>query len=708
MHTSNDSVIVYNFGVDIENEQLALVARSIRKTKAKPVPEPALIDPVARVMVDISLPHLDRPFDYLVPEAMSQTAVPGVRVRVRFSGSLVDGWILERCAASDHSGRLERIAKVVSPEPALTPQILRLCRDVADYYAGTLPDVVRAAVPTRHAAAEAALAAKPAPEHPALPPIPESTSWSRYTGGPALLSRLVMGDPYSPTTPGPRAVWVAAAATDPAEQIRELAHTAALAGRGVLIVVPDARDVARLDAALSAELGPQQHVVLTADLGPSVRYSAFLRIRRGEVRVVVGTRAAVFAPVADLGLIVLWDDSDDSHAEPHAPYWHAREVLVMRANTTGSAMVVGSTSRSVEAAALVSSGWARNVVEPRTAARASAPRIITIGGDVEQARDEAAMTARLPNIAWQTAKRGLEVGPVLVQVPRRGYVPSLSCQTCRRAATCSSCHGPVGVTSGSAIAACTWCGRLAGDWVCPSCKGRALRAMSFGERRTAEELGRAFPGVVVRTSGRDSSGAGVLDEVDDAPALIVATPGAEPRVAGGYAAALLLDGRVMLDRPDLRAAQEAVSRWFAAISLVRSANDGGAVVLVADPTLAAVQAIVRNDPVGFSDRELMERDAVRLPPHYRVAELTGQQRDIADLIAQAKLPAHAQVLGPVPVPVSRSKRPVPGEAVVRALVVVPSAVGSELSAALAAGSAVRSARKEGAPVTVRIDPIVLG
>jgi len=694
--------------VDIDNEQLALVASSIRKTKPKPAPESALINPVAQVMVDISLPHLDRPFDYVVPEVLSTAAVPGVRVRVRFSGKLVDGWILNRIERSEHDGRLDRIAKVVSPEPALTAEISSLCRQVADYYAGTLPDVVRAAVPTRHAAAETALDAKTLPNPEDLPPLAESTSWSRYAGGSALLTRLATPTDYSPSAPGPRAVWVAAAATDPAEQIVQLVHAAAQAGRGVLIVVPDARDVARVDAALTTTLGRDQHVVLTADLGPSARYTAFLRIRRGHVRVVVGTRAAVFAPVSDLGLIVVWDDSDDSLSEPHAPYWHAREVLVMRANTTGAALVLGSTSRSVEAAALVSSGWARNVVEPRTAARTSAPRIITIGGDVEQARDEAATTARLPNIAWQTAKRALELGPVLVQVPRRGYVPSLSCQACRRAATCGSCHGPLGITSGNAIASCTWCGRLAGDWVCLGCNGRRLRAMSFGERRTAEELGRAFPGVVVRTSGRDSSGAGVLDEVDSSPALVVSTPGAEPRAAGGYAAALLLDGRVMLDRPDLRAAQEAVGRWFAAISLVRSADSGGAVVLVADPSLAAVQAIVRNDPVGFSDRELLERDAVHLPPHYRIAELTGQPRDVADLLAQVHLPAQAQVLGPVPVPASRTKRGGSDDPVVRALVVVPSSNGVELSRALAAGSAVRSARKEGAPVTVRIDPIVLG
>jgi len=688
----------------MENEQLALVASSIRKSKAKPAPVVSQVDPVARVLLDVSLPHLDRYFDYLVPESMSDQAQIGVRVRVRFSGALHDGWIVDRCETSEHEGRLERIAKVISPDQVLDPAILTLARAVADQYAGTLPDVMRAAIPARHATAEAALES----QDPSASwcSVPEPQLLARYAGGPALVTRLSSTTGWTIKAPGPRAVWVCAPATDPAAQVAVLVAAAASSGRGVLVVAPDARDVSRISQALSEVLGPDQYEVLTADLGPAARYSAFLKIRRGYRRVVVGTRAAVFAPVKELGLIILWDDDDDSLAEPHAPYWHAREVLVTRANQTGSAMVIGSTSRSVEAAALVVSGWARNVAEPRTAARTSAARVITIGGDSEQARDEAAMTARLPNIAWQTAKRALESGPVLVQVPRRGYVPNLSCHACRRPARCIHCQGPLGVTSGHAIATCTWCGHLAGDWNCQSCGGRRLRAMSFGEKRTAEELGRAFPGVIVRTSGRDSQGVGVLDRIDDAPALVVATPGAEPRADGGYSAALLLDGRVMLDRPDLRAAQEAVHRWLAAVSLVRPASQGGTVVLVADSTLTAVQAVVRNDPIGFSDRELIERAAVHLPPSYRVAELTGTPHDLADVVGLATLPPEAQVLGPVPV-VGGPRKP-SDEAMMRTLIVVPADHGSELAAALKAVTAIRSARKDGAPVTVRIDPIALG
>ena len=116
---------------------------------------PARQRPVARVAVDIPLAHLDRPFDYLVPERLAGSAVPGCRVRVRFSGQLVDGFVLARADASDHPGRLSYLDRVVSPEPVLTPEIAGLARAVADRYAGTLADVLRLAIPPRHAGTEA-------------------------------------------------------------------------------------------------------------------------------------------------------------------------------------------------------------------------------------------------------------------------------------------------------------------------------------------------------------------------------------------------------------------------------------------------------------------------------------------------------------------------------------------------------------------------
>jgi len=138
--------------------------------------------PVARVAVDISLAHLDRPFDYLVPARLDAEAVPGCRVRVRFAGQLVDGYLLERAETSEHQGRLARLERVISPEPVLTPELFDLARVVADRYAGTLADVLRLAIPPRHATAEREAPAVGAARAP-VPPAPDPGSWSRYPAG---------------------------------------------------------------------------------------------------------------------------------------------------------------------------------------------------------------------------------------------------------------------------------------------------------------------------------------------------------------------------------------------------------------------------------------------------------------------------------------------------------------------------------------------
>ena len=697
-------------------EQLALMRETVRQRKqprAKPRTwrDAAHAEqlPVARVLVDKGLVHLDRLFDYAVPAAMDEEAQPGVRVRVRFGageregrregGRLINGFIVERVAESDYPGALAPLAQVLSTEPVLTPSLLRLCRAVADRYAGSLADVVQLAVPPRMARAEKR--ASPEPQPPPGPPEPGS--WERYAEGPGFLRVLSEGGT-------PRAVWTALPGPGwPAELARAVAATLA-SGRGAVAVLPDGRAAARVDEALTALLGGGHHVLLTAESGPEQRYGRWLAVSRGSVRAVVGTRAAMFAPVRDLGLAVLWDDGDAAHSDDHAPQPHAREVLLQRAVTERAGFLLGGFGCTVEAAQLVETGWARPLTAARETVRKAAPQVRTVG-EMDEARDPAARTARLPSIAWSAARDALERGPVLVQVPRRGYVPRLACEWCRTPARCAHCSGPLEATGEGTDPRCGWCARTAPDWQCAECGGARLRGRVFGARRTAEELGRAFPAVPVRTSGRDH----VLERVPDTPALIVSTPGAEPLAEGpGYAAALLLDGWALLARPDLRAGEEALRRWMGAAALVRAPEEEGSVVIVAEPTLRPVQALVRWDPAGFAVRELAERAELGFPPVSRMAAVSGRAEAVADLLEQSGLPADAEVLGPVPLPViepGRPRRPGDppvGERWVRALVRVPPGSGAALASALKTAHAARLTRREGTPVQIRVDPPDIG
>ncbi|WP_431881268.1 primosomal protein N' [Micromonospora chalcea] len=641
--------------------------------------------------MDVPLPHLDRPFDYLVPEALDAEAQPGVRVKVRFAGQLVDGWLLERAESSAHP-KLAYLEKVVSSVPVLSPEVARLARAVADRYAGSLADVLRLAVPPRHARAEKAVTADPdapadADARPGGRAEVDPRGWRDYPAGPALLRALTDGRPA-------RAVWSALPGEDWADRYADAVAATVAGGRGAVVVVADARDLDRLDAALTAVLGAGRHVRLTAADGPARRYRAFLAARRRDVAVVIGTRAAMFAPVERLGLVAIWDDGDDLHAEPRAPYPHARDVLLTRAQLGDAAALVGGYARSAEAQLLVETSWAREVVADRAVVRARTPAMAPTGDDPQLARDPGAASARLPSLAWTSARDALRADlPVLVQVPRRGYVPSVACADCRTPARCPHCAGPLALPSAQGTPACRWCGRVAAAYACPECGGRRLRASVTGARRTAEELGRAFPGVPVRTSGREE----VLATVPGGAGLVIATPGAEPVADGGYGAVLLLDSWALLTRADLRAGEEALRRWMAAAALARPGTAGGRVVVVADGALAPVQALLRWDSAWFAARELAERRELGFPPAVRMASVTGVAEAVSDLLDGARLPDGAEVLGPVPADEGRE----------RMLVRVPRSRAAALAEALHAAAGQRSARKAADPVRLQVDPLVL-
>jgi len=722
-----------NEGKDRVVEQLSLV-RAVASPRGRSyVPKPVMpkvqeaaeVDPVALVLVDVGLPHLDRPFEYVVPTSMADLAVPGARVKVRFAGQDVDGFVLARTATADHEGTLAPLRKVVSPEAVLTPEVLALSREIASRYAGTLGDVVRLAVPPRHATAEKNLpmevptspVAAPAGDAPArntaaggVVRAPEPGAWLTYPAGTSFLRHLASGDAPAASwlaLPGQRgdADWPAAMAV--------AAATALAAGRGALIVVPDHRDVDRVDGALQSLLGAGQHVRLTAGQGPQARYTAWLKVLRGHVRCVVGTRAAMFAPVHDLGLVAWWDDGDDVLIEPRAPYPAVREVLRTRASLEGAALLTGGFTRTTSVQQWVESGEVRSVSADAATRRMAAPRIVVAGEGTDVERDGASARAHLPSAAWRAAKDALELGPVLIQVPRRGYVPSLSCQTCREPARCARCHGPLALNAGDAVPTCRWCGSVAAAFECASCGGRTVRASVVGARRTAEELGRAFPGVPVHTSGAGD----VLTSVSGKPSLVIATPGAEPVAENGYAATLLLDAWASMDRPTLDASEEALRRWLGAAALTRGGSDGGVAVLCGAPThttLPLVEALVRWDPEWFIARELAERVELSLPPTVRMAQLVGPRVAVQRAVELAGLADSVQRLGPLPwTPVGSAAAgagagatSAAGEAAPKVQLLLRTVLddGPALTAALTHMKAVRSARKERESVGVRVDP----
>ena len=670
------------------------------------MPEPSQPElPVARVAVDIPLSHLDRPFDYAVTAEQDTDAVPGARVRVRFAGRLRDGFILDRVAVGDHEGPLAPISRIVSSEPVLTPEIARLIRKVADHYAGTFADVVRLAVPPRHAATELAERVRTDHELPADHPAGPLVD---YPTGTDFLAALRSGR-------RPRAVWQVTPSAAPSGEwalgLATVARACLEGGRGAVIIVPDQSDLDLLSAACTQLLGASNFAVLVAEAGPAARYRAFLSASRGDVRVVIGNRAAAYAPVHDLGLIALWDDGDDLLAEQRAPYPHTRDVVALRAHDAQSAVLFASHARTAELQAWLERGWLRELADDRAVVRHAAPRVkVTADSDFALERDPAARAARLPHEVFEMMRATLPQGPVLVQVPRAGYLMALVCQECREPARCGFCGGPTRAPAGVPQEAatvrliCAWCGRPQVNWECPICGSRRVRAPIVGAERTAEELGKAFP----QTPVRQSIGGRRLSEVADTSSIVVATPGAEPPAVGGYAGAVLLDTPLLLLRQDLRAAEEAFRRWLNVVALVRSGADGGSVVAVGESAGRALQALVRIDPGGFAARELMDRAAARFPPAVTLITIEGSAESLSEFASLIRVPADTELLGPAELAVQPAGGgDASGAAVERLTLRGPLAAGVRLVGAAKDAAAVRSARKSDGPLRIRVNPIDL-
>jgi primosomal protein N' (replication factor Y) len=675
---------------------------------ATPVPVPSPMPagaparpPVVRVMVDSPLPQLDRLFDYAVPEALRATCVPGVRVRVplRSAGRVADGYVVEVGDGGGYDGTLSEVEQVVSPLRVLLPEIWALAREVADRQAGTASDVIRLAVPPRqvrvekaHLAAMEAAAVDdpavaddapaddaPADDAPADDPGVDPFALPPVDGyAPEGLAAAVDGsgrlavDAIPEVVELPGGAWAGRWAVT----LAQAAARVLASGRSSILVVPDYRDQDQLEAALAAH-APVGSVLRTdaRQSGPD-RYRSFLAGLGDAPRIVVGNRSAVYAPAPRLGLVAMWDEGDPLHAEPLSPYAHARDVALLRSRQQETALVLLAHSRSTEVERLVAIGY----LGTASPVVARPPRVIPT---TSQTGDEGfARQARIPSGAWRAAKDAVEHGPVLIQVARPGYAPLVACRACRQAARCTVCTGPLGMSTATSTPTCGWCGHLAGDWRCANCGSDELRLVTIGAGRTAEELGRAFPGVQVVLADGERH----VQEVDAESRLVVATRGAEPVAAGGYRAVLLLDGERMLARESLRVGEDVLRQWSNAAAL---AAPRAPVMLVGVGGQVA-RALATWQQPRYAREELLERRALRFPPAVRAASVEGLPDAVGAAVARLDGIAGVDVLGPVPTEGGK----------VRAIVRLDYASGADAARELRA-AVVRTASSRRKPVAGR-------
>ncbi|HEX7404495.1 MAG TPA: hypothetical protein VF307_01060 [Candidatus Nanopelagicaceae bacterium] len=542
--------------------------------------------PVARVWVDSGVFHLDTPFDYWVPERLSENAVVGVRVQVEFGSSVQEGLVLERLESAPSTGSLKYLLSVLSIHPVATDETIELFRIASRRWAGSPYDIIRSAIPPRVASVDKEVF-----------PIPQRK----------VIKRPKHIAPRTLTSASVRSYWSLPSSQPSSELLAALVLARTQFGQ-VLVIAPDERRMLSLEKELLELVASDRIARIDGHSARSERYRNYLRITQGVADIALGLRGGIFTPISASATIIVMGESSELLYEPRAPGWNARDVAVLRALQTPVSLILVGFSPSLEAGRLIDAGWLSMV-------SSSERRTV-----VSEAQVQGEL---LPSAAFGVVRKAIKEGPILFLVPRKGYGNAVLCKKCRNVAMCS-CGGRLQQSASGKDPQCVLCLNVYPLWKCQWCQSNEMYIASRGIDRFAEEIGRSFPNIVVI----NSSGEHIVDSIRAEPALVVATPGSEPTVEGGYAAVLLLEGVRFFGHSDLRSGERAREQFFQAGSLVFS---GGTLFVAMDPSHPIVNALTRWNPAPMVRKELQEREELSLPPYFRFITLELDTKEATSL-----------------------------------------------------------------------------
>lgn len=677
---------------------------------------PAGQDPVAQVVLNVQATHLGGTFDYLVDQDQDKSAQPGSLVRVRFGRQLINGVIWGRQSTSEvPESSLRYLERVITPHALVSDSMREDITLIARAYGGTEANILRLAVPPRVARID-----KEQQLVPGQPRLASDTDWVAGLDRAATDARADLNRDYDRLEEFDQALqsdgfsaFLADIGPGPgrAEHLAAWSLAAALlSGRSAVMVLPDMQVVERLSAALQAlglvPFGPRtggggdpggpgwagDYTILDSSMAPAERYRSYLALASGQVRCVIGLRAAMYAPVEGPALFAVMDDAAYQSADGMMPYANARGVLRLRAKSHGGVFLALARSRSVRSqwestpeAEEVGSGVTgpiRSLDSAHTPGRDRLPWIRWLNREELSRLADPTIGARVPHAAVVALRKALDDGPVLLSIPQDGYSQALSCARCHHQARCPRCTGPLRSDRESAPR-CAWCGAAATNWSCPNCGGERLRVIRVGAAGTAQELRMLFRNVPILISSPGQP-RGPVFEVDQKHRLVIATPGAEPIVIqrgrgdgdgdaarqdplpeahrAGYAAVAILDAWTSLYALGVDARVDTLSSWMRAASLCRSRDSGGQVLLLGETDPQLAQALVTWRSPLLAGAELEDRRMTGMPPSCSLATVWGGRKAVMWILdrigattgelallrtEEGEVPS---LLGPVPIP----------------------------------------------------------
>ncbi|HEU0094418.1 MAG TPA: primosomal protein N' [Vicinamibacteria bacterium] len=442
-------------------------------------------------------------------------------------------------------------------------------------------------------------------------------------------------------------------------------------GRTALLLVPEIALTPLLVRAAVGRLGGIVSV-LHSELSVGERHDQWWRLREGDARVAIGARSAVFAPLTEVGLVIVDEEHEAAYKQDESPRYHGRDVAVMRARLEGAVVLLGSATPSLESNHNALAGKYRRLVLPRRIGSQGMARVDVV--DRRQALKAGADPILTPPLRDALAERLARKEQSLLLLNRRGYATSLLCRECGMQAMCPNCSVALTLHKGGRVALCHYCAfETSAPRACGSCKGEYLRLTGYGTEKVLEAVRAVLPTARVERLDRDLAArrgavARVLAsfEAGETDILVgtqmIAKGHDFPRVT----LVGVVDADVGLGLPDFRAAERTFQLLTQVAGRAGRADLAGEVILQSHrPDHYALQLACAQDYDAFFEREMEFRRTMAYPPAATLVNLVLRARDplegaeAADAVA-ARLRGQARgnfrVLGPAFAPLARLRQ----------------------------------------------------
>lgn len=587
----------------------------------------------ARMKVGVAIPvPVPEIYTYEVPAELESRVRLGVRVRIPFHNREAIGYLV-RTEGEEASVKLKAVVEILDDEPVLSPAILQLTGQIARYYGSSWGEAIENALPAWvkfGKKAEKALSKMEAEESSAVSEA-QDPGYNLSPDQGQALSKILS----ALKEPAPKPILLHGVTGSGKSELYIRALREVLArGKSAIILVPEIALTEQLKRFFADRFGHALEI-LHSKLSDGERFLAWKRLEKGMTRLVLGPRSALFAPLPNLGLIIMDEEHENSYKQETTPRYHAREAAWWRARNEGALFLMGTATPSLEAMHRTETGEFDLVEMPRRVDDKKMPEVMIV--DLKDDTMSAKKTVILSRILTREIEVNLRAGEgTMLLLNRRGFSTHIHCPGCRKPESCPSCHVSLTFHQEKDVLLCHYCNyqRKATD-SCTECKQPVLRFAGFGTEKVESDVARYFPQARIArldadTVKRKGSHEVILKSFRERKVdILVGTQ----MIAKGFdfphvtlVGVILADVGLML--PDFRSGE----RTFQLLTQVagragRGQKPGRVVIQTFSPKHPSVLSARTHDYAAFYKGETLERSSMRYPPYCQLVNFIVRGKD---------------------------------------------------------------------------------